>query len=97
MWVLAGVGLAVAVDIWLTAVLITVTMVVLLELQFVSDWVYGEGRKRRALTMPKDADQTTGDERERRPISKRSCNPSAAAPTTTNPKTVTLLNLSAVR
>jgi len=48
-WLLAGIGLLVAHDLWLTAVLLTVTTTVLLELSPVSDWVFatGEGRRSR--------------------------------------------------
>ncbi len=42
-WALAGVGLAVAEDLWLTAVLVTVTMIVLLELAPLSDSIYRLG------------------------------------------------------
>jgi putative Mg2+ transporter-C (MgtC) family protein len=46
-WLLAGIGLLVAHDLWLTAVLLTGTTIVLLELSPVSDWVFltGEGRR----------------------------------------------------
>lgn len=42
-WALAGVGLAVAEDLWLTALLVAVTMIVLLELAPVSDSIYRIG------------------------------------------------------
>lgn len=45
-WVLAGIGLAVAEDMWLTAALVTVTVVVLLELAPLSDAIYDVGRQR---------------------------------------------------
>jgi len=43
-WVLAGLGLLVSNELWLTAVLLTALLVVLLELSPVSDWVYHHGR-----------------------------------------------------
>jgi len=46
-WVLAGIGLAVAEDMWLTALLITLTVIVLLELSPVSDRIYRLGFRRR--------------------------------------------------
>jgi uncharacterized membrane protein YhiD involved in acid resistance len=48
-WVLAGIGLLVAHDLWLTAVLLTLTAILLLELSPLSDWVFatGEGRRSR--------------------------------------------------
>jgi putative Mg2+ transporter-C (MgtC) family protein len=42
-WALAGIGLAVAEDMWLTAVLVTGTIVVLLELSPLSDAIYRVG------------------------------------------------------
>lgn len=45
-WVLAGIGLAVAEDMWLTALLITLTVSVLLELSPLSDAVYRLGVQR---------------------------------------------------
>lgn len=45
-WVLAGIGLAVAEDMWLTALLITATVVVLLELSPLSDAIYRLGLRR---------------------------------------------------
>lgn len=47
-WVLAGIGLAVAEDMWLTAVLVTALVVALLELSPVSDAIYRAGMRRRA-------------------------------------------------
>ncbi len=58
-WVLAGIGFAVAEDLWLTSVLVTLTVIVLLELAPVSDAIYRIGvqrhgdpnRPRRARTL----------------------------------------------
>ncbi len=47
-WVLAGLGLAVAHHLWLMSGLLTVGIVVLLELSPVSDWVFATGRRRAA-------------------------------------------------
>ena len=44
-WAVAGVGLLVAYELWLTAVLATLTIVVLLELAPVSDVVFRHGRR----------------------------------------------------
>lgn len=44
-WVIAGLGLMVAVDLWLTAGLMAILLVVLLELQPLSDAVFRFGRK----------------------------------------------------
>lgn len=46
-WVLAGIGLMAALDLWLVAVLFTGAVIVLLELAPVSDWVFEAGRRRR--------------------------------------------------
>lgn len=43
-WAMAGIGLLVSEDAWLTAVLMTATIIVALELSPVSDWVLGHGR-----------------------------------------------------
>lgn len=52
-WVLAGLGLVIAYDLWLTAILIAVTVVFLLELAPVSDWIYQQGKKyRRRKGLP---------------------------------------------
>ncbi|MEZ4554778.1 MAG: MgtC/SapB family protein [Dehalococcoidia bacterium] len=56
-WVLAGIGLAVAENMWLTAVLITATVVVLLELSPLSDMIYRLGLERHG-----DPDRTRRDE-----------------------------------
>lgn len=45
-WVLAGIGLAVAEDMWMTAALVTATVVVLLELAPLSDAIYRLGLQR---------------------------------------------------
>lgn len=44
-WLVAGIGLLVAYELWLTAVLTTVTAVILLELAPVSDVVFRHGRR----------------------------------------------------
>lgn len=46
-WVLAGVGLLVGQEFWLTAIFATVTLVGLLELSPLSDVVYRHGRRHR--------------------------------------------------
>ncbi|MCC6381120.1 MAG: MgtC/SapB family protein [Dehalococcoidia bacterium] len=46
-WVIASVGLLVASDLWLAALLATGAVIVLLELSPVSDWVYRHGRVHR--------------------------------------------------
>jgi putative Mg2+ transporter-C (MgtC) family protein len=46
-WVMAAVGLLVASHLWLSAVLSTVTLLALLELAPVSDWVLAHGRPQR--------------------------------------------------
>lgn len=43
-WAMAGVGLLVSTEAWLSATLITLTMIVALELSPVSDWVLSHGR-----------------------------------------------------
>ena len=45
-WVMAAVGLAVASDLWLVAVLSTLTIVVVLELAPISDWLLLASRRR---------------------------------------------------
>jgi putative Mg2+ transporter-C (MgtC) family protein len=45
LWVMAGLGLMVSVDLWLTAGLLTVLLIVLLELQPLSDRVFRYGRR----------------------------------------------------
>lgn len=47
-WVLAGIGLLTALDLWLVAVLFTAAVILLLELAPVSDWVFEAGRRRRS-------------------------------------------------
>ena len=47
-WILAGIGLLAARELWLVSILMTVTVVVLLELSPVSDWVYKTGLRRHA-------------------------------------------------
>ncbi|MCC7362882.1 MAG: MgtC/SapB family protein [Dehalococcoidia bacterium] len=44
-WVLAGLGLMVAAELWLTALLLTFMVVLMLELSPLSDWVYRNGRR----------------------------------------------------
>ena len=48
MWVLAGVGLLVSERLWVTAVLLTIAIVLLLELFPWSNWVFERGVKTRA-------------------------------------------------
>jgi len=50
-WVLAGVGLLVAFDLWLVALLMTGLILVLLELSPLSDWVYRTGRRRAGMPV----------------------------------------------
>jgi putative Mg2+ transporter-C (MgtC) family protein len=51
-WVLAGIGLAVAEDMWLAALLTTVTIIALLELSPISDAVYRLGIRRHGRPHP---------------------------------------------
>lgn len=44
-WVLAGLGLLVSVDLWFSALLLTAAVIALLELAPISDWVYRNGRR----------------------------------------------------
>jgi putative Mg2+ transporter-C (MgtC) family protein len=46
-WVMAGVGLLVGEELWLIALLLTATFVLLLELAPLSDWVYTHGTSHR--------------------------------------------------
>ncbi len=46
-WVVAAVGLMVAAELWLSAVVITAIVVMFLELVIVSQWVYARGRDHR--------------------------------------------------
>ena len=43
-WAMAGVGLLVSTEAWLSALLITATIIVALELSPISDWVINHGR-----------------------------------------------------
>jgi putative Mg2+ transporter-C (MgtC) family protein len=52
MWAMAGVGLAVAEDFWLVAILVTATVIVLLELAPLSDLIYRTGRALKAHQAP---------------------------------------------
>lgn len=61
-WVLAGIGLAVAEDLWLTAVLVAATTVVLLELAPLSDAVYRLGLARHGDSERSRRDQAMEDE-----------------------------------
>jgi len=47
-WVLAGIGLLVAREMWLAAVLLTLIVTLLLELSPLSDWVYSTGLRHEA-------------------------------------------------
>lgn len=60
-WVLAGIGLAVAEDMWLTAALITATVVVLLELSPLSDAIYRLGIARRGDLHRSRRDEARAD------------------------------------
>ena len=51
-WVMAAVGLLVGERLWLTAVLVTVTLAALLELAPVSDWVLAHGHRRERPVFP---------------------------------------------
>jgi putative Mg2+ transporter-C (MgtC) family protein len=67
-WVTAALGLLVAQDLWLTAIGVTVVVVVLLELSPLSDWLYSR-RRQPAGVDPRDRpleDQPVGDTRDRR-------------------------------
>jgi putative Mg2+ transporter-C (MgtC) family protein len=55
-WLLAGVGLLVANDLWLTAVLMTFVMLMLLEFSPVSDRILRIGFRRRGERPPPSAD-----------------------------------------
>ena len=59
-WAMAAVGLLVGEKLWITAILVTVTLVVLLELAPLSDWVLEHGRPHDRPTIPPSA----GDGRE---------------------------------
>jgi putative Mg2+ transporter-C (MgtC) family protein len=45
LWVMAGLGLIVSEELWLTALLLTITLIILLELSPVSDWVFNIGKR----------------------------------------------------
>ena len=76
---LAGIGLAVAEDLWLTSMLVTLAVIVLLELAPVSDAIYRIGirrhgdpnRPRRARALDTESsdsgqhEQAAGDPRDR--------------------------------
>lgn len=47
-WLVAAIGLLVSAELWLTAVALTGIYIVLLELAPVSDWIYTQGKVRRA-------------------------------------------------
>ncbi len=46
-WVVAGLGLIVSLELWLTAILLTAATVAFLELAPLSDWIYAHGAGRR--------------------------------------------------
>jgi putative Mg2+ transporter-C (MgtC) family protein len=52
MWAMAGVGLAVAEGFWLVAVLVTASIILMLELAPVSDLIYRSGRAMKAHHAP---------------------------------------------
>ena len=60
MWVLAGIGLAVAQSLWLVAVCLTAAIIMSLELAPVSDWLYHVGRRRRGEPL-EDAPEQPSD------------------------------------
>jgi len=65
-WVMAAVGLLVGEKLWVTATLVTGTLVVLLELAPVSDWVLEHGRPHERPTVPgPDGGRQVSDARER--------------------------------
>jgi putative Mg2+ transporter-C (MgtC) family protein len=66
-WVLAGVGLAVAEDMWLTALLTTGTIIVLLELSPISDAVYHLGLRRHGGPNPPHPEEQRQEESNRSP------------------------------
>ena len=51
-WVVAAIGLLVAAKLWLSALTITLAVVILLELAPVSAWVYRRGQAHRAVAAP---------------------------------------------
>lgn len=55
-WAMAAVGLVAGEKLWLTATLVTVTLVVLLELAPLSDWVLEHGRPHERPTVPPSGD-----------------------------------------
>ena len=60
-WLLAGIGLLVAHELWLTAVLLTVTATILLELAPVSDWVFATGNRRRSRRSESSDSDASGE------------------------------------
>lgn len=60
-WVMAGIGLLVSGELWLTAVLGTLTVVILLELAPVSDRILRWGRDRGLVTGPAEPHDGNGD------------------------------------
>ncbi len=71
-WVVAGVGLLVGERLWLSAVLMSVTVVTVLELSPLSDWVLRQGERHHGTTGPRqlrhasrvapDSDRPDGDD-----------------------------------
>lgn len=59
-WVMAGVGLLVGEGLWFSAVLMSVTVVAVLELSPISDWVLQQGHRRRD-TVPERFDPGSRD------------------------------------
>jgi len=62
-WVGAGVGLLVALDLWLGALLAAVTVIVLLELAPVSDWVYSRRHPHRGGVAEDAGEPRAGGDR----------------------------------
>ncbi len=64
-WLVAGIGLLAAAELWLTAVLLTAISILLLELAPVSDWIYRKGRQHRENTGNLQEDPPERDFRSR--------------------------------
>ncbi|MGD9933852.1 MAG: MgtC/SapB family protein [Dehalococcoidia bacterium] len=55
-WVVAGLGLIVSLELWLTALVLTVAYVAFLELAPLSDWIYMRGTGRRHVDAGESAE-----------------------------------------
>jgi putative Mg2+ transporter-C (MgtC) family protein len=66
-WVMAAVGLLVGERLWFTATLVTVTLVALLELAPLSDWVLEHGRPHERPTPPRNGAVNDAQESTDRP------------------------------